>query len=260
MRNTIKLHFFIILIFILFLPGEFLKSDDFSNSLSLFRDKFKSIYYSFDSGAYSKYISDLKKEKNNLEKSPFFWYYLAFAEHNYGKIIYNENKVKAYKQFENADIHISKAKSLTNNNNFKNEFNILHADILAKKSSLETLSRISTGRKSERIFRSVWEKDSTNPKAMLIAAIQLMHIPLVFGGDKAKAEYLLQKACKSANNKSDERIISWAEIPEIYAYLAQLRILKKDYESANYYMKKSLSLQPQYGFVLIDLKNQMSNE
>lgn len=89
-----------------------------------------------------------------------------------------------------------------------------------------------------------------------------MHTPESFGGDKKWAERLLKSALKLnyKKQKVDDFLIDWATEGEIYAYLAQLEVLREDFPKAKLYIEKALKLVPEYGFVLYDLIPQMGKK
>src|SRR3990172_6627561 len=101
--------------------------------------------------------------------------------------------------------------------------------------------------------------DSANVNVYLIAATHLMHTPESFGGDKKWAEELLNKALKMIYKQinKDDNSVEWASEKEIYAYLAQLEILRENKDKAKLYIDKALALCPDYGFVLYDLIPQL---
>ena len=121
---------------------------------------------------------------------------------------------------------------------------------------LNTKATAFTGKKKAEAV--TLESGETLTADLLVAATHLMHTPEAFGGDKDKAEKLLKKGIKLNQKQAtkDSLTITWASDAELYAYLAQLEILRENKEKALEYMKKALKLCPEYGFVKNDLMPQ----
>lgn len=230
-----------------------------------YHNKLEKIYFSFDKKEYSKYINSIDKALKYTSDSLELLYYSALAKHNYGKILYNNNSKLAYKLFDKASQNLETGLKIFYNKSPKNklielEFNILLSDILAKKSSLETLSALFTGKLAYKYFKKAWSIDSNNTKCRLVASIQLMHLPPLFGGDKNRARQLLFSITTSSNIQKKIFLINWASKSEIYAYIAQLALLENKNKEFKKYSNLALKLQSNYGFVLYDLRKQINKK
>ena len=182
-------------------------------------------------------------------------YYAGILCMQIGKILYLPNPDKAYDYFDRSLDYFFKTKKIK----YTAEVAALISEAYGKKSSLSTLRAIYFGLLAKDYIYEAADMDSSNVKVYLIAATHLMHVPESFGGDKHWAESLLKKALKLryAKESEDSLLIDWANDAELYAYLAQLEILRGNKEKANLYMDKALSLIPNYGFVKYDLARQL---
>lgn len=225
------------------------------NEIKKLKDRINEKYFSFDTNEWKT----LLKTAINLKKSnPIDWrinYYSGLICHQLGKIMYVPNSEQAYDYFDKSIDYLLEAKKV----NYTAEIAALLSSAYGKKSSLSTLKAIYFGLKAKDYIYEANSLEKSNPKVLLIAAIHLMHTPESFGGDKKWAEELLNRALKLnyKHRKLDEDAVIWATEPEIYAYLAQLEILKGNEQKARLYIDKALKLFPDYGFILNDLIPQM---
>lgn len=212
-------------------------------------------YYSFD---VSKIKSVLNQSDKLIKIHPndyYAYYYNGILRYCLGRVVYNTDSDLAYEYFDSSLDMFEKAWELKQDA-------VSLAMISAaygKKSALSPLRAIFFGGKAKNRIYDAFHLDSNNSKVLLVAATHLMHVPGIYGGDKKKARNMLNK-CLEINKKrqfGSDFELEWADDAEIYAYLAQLDILEKKYESAVIQMKKSLELRPDYGFVKIDLENQL---
>lgn len=233
--------FRVLIIFLLFTTLLF--SNDYLS-------KVENIYFSFETVEYENLIQEIKKTNISDEER---YYFLGVLYHNYGKIVYNQDPDLATENFENALYFFEELSNMQEDP----EYLALLSSTYGKLSSLKPFSAIYWGIKAKRTIIKANELDSNNHKVFLIAATHLMHTPKSFGGDKAEAEALLKKSLKLNNDYKQNRI-NWANDAEIYAYLAQLEILRTNINQAEKFIKKSLMLEPRYGFVLEDLSSQLS--
>ncbi len=222
----------------------------FGKDISSLKNDIESEYYSFNIKRHNGLIKELKKIENLEVKN----YYLALEFHTLGKIVYNKDKDLALKYFEYSISSINKSISNRKHQSMLPEYYAILSSALGKKSSLSGLSAVYWGYKAKDAFDKGFELDSNNHKVRLIGAIHLMHVPEILGGDKKRARATLENLL---NLKSEPRTnfeINWAEKPEIFAYLAQIDILEKNFNSK--YIDSALKYQPNYDFVNIDLYNQ----
>lgn len=221
-----------------------------SNLYSELKSKIENNYHTFDAKIHQNLINALIIAKKDLPIDKFL-YLKAFEDHTLGKIIYNSDPEKALECFDRS---ISALEDLIIIDK-KAEYLALLSSALGKKASLSSLTAVYWGIKSKNRFFESYELDSTNKKVLLIAAIHLMHLPKVYGGDKIKSERLLLKCLEIKQN--DTESISWANNEEIYAYLAQLEILRKNKKLAQFYISKAIESKENYGFVIFDLIPQL---
>jgi len=246
----------ILLIPILFLfTINISRSEDIESDMKNVRDKINETYFSFD---VNKWKSLLKTATELRKEHPGDWrvnYYCGLICHQLGKILYLPDEEKAYQYFDKSIDYLLEAKK----KNYNAEIAALLSSDYGKKSSLSTIKAIYYGIKARDYIYEANEKDKSNPKVLLIASIHLMHTPESFGGDKKWAEELLNRALKLIyKQKRDEDLtVNWATEAEIYAYFAQLEILKGNMPKAKLFVEKAIKLEPDYGFVLFDLIPQM---
>ncbi|MFH1051303.1 MAG: hypothetical protein V1779_10300 [bacterium] len=243
--------FTIALLFVQF----FCNADELENELRKVRDKIDESYFSFDVNKWKSLLKTsiaLKKEFPN-DWRPY--YYSGLICHQIGKILYLPDADNAYNYFDKSVDYLLEAKK----RNYNAETAALLSSAYGKKSSLSTLKAIYYGIKARDYIYDANEIEKLNPKVLLIAAIHLMHTPESFGGDKKWAEELLNRALKLLykQNREDDLSVNWANEAEIYAYFAQLEILKENKSKAKLFIDKALKLEPNYGFVLFDLIPQM---
>lgn len=250
------------LIFILIIMCVFQRATA-DNSLVDIKNKLSNIYYSFDASAYRKLINEIANFKLAPNEEFYIEYYNSIALLNLGKINYQTDKSKAKSLFLIAEKECASAIALSQkaklSKSSQAELYAIYCDILSKKASLETIMAISTGRKAHKAIEKAAALDKQNAVVRLIGAIQLMHMPKVFGGDKAKSRELLNSILKLQSHRSEDPLfIPIAENAEIYGYLAQLEILERNIPAAESYIKKALATEPNYGYVTQDLRKQIN--
>lgn len=237
-----------ILFLILFFSISLYSQD---HNLKLIKDKIEENYYTFDYKKLDNILEECQKIKNISWQKKYF---LGMLHLLMGKIIYNDNNDKAFDHFDKSVSNFEKAYEINKNA----EIAALLSAAYGKKSSLAGFNAIMLGIKAKNSIYEAHELDDSNPKVYLVAATHLMHLPAIYGGDKDQAETMLYKALElNKNRKNDDWLISWAKNPEIYAYQAQLEILRGNKQKANNLMDKALVLIPDYGFILYDLKKQL---
>lgn len=242
------------IIFIIILVG-FNVSYSQKNEILELKKQIDIAYYTFDT---NKLYSLLNKSNSLKKKNPGDWeydYYSGIICIQIGKILYLPKPDEAYNYFNRGLDYLFKVKKV----HYDEEIAALISAAYGKMSSLSTLKAIYFGFKAKDYIYSAAELDSNNSKVLLIASIHLMHTPESFGGDKDWAEELLKRALRLLYKERKENPVSiaWAEDAEIYAYLAQLEILRKNKSKAKLYIDKALKLVPKYGFVLKDLIPQL---
>jgi tetratricopeptide (TPR) repeat protein len=226
-----------------------------ADSINYFRKAIDSYYYSFDKEKLESIHNDLLRFREKHEDSiDICKYYTAILHINLGKIYYNIDSDIAYNHF---DFALSALREIETHEKDA-EYMALISCAYGKKSSLSTFQAIFFGMAAKNSIVDAYEIDTNSIHVLLIAATHLMHTPETFGGDKKQARKLLRQCLKlNKDRDSSEARINWASNAEIYAYVAQLAILEEKKEEAEKYMKKALALQPDYGFVLVDLKAQL---
>jgi len=251
--------YIIVIIFLLLALADngFLYANNKEDDLLSIKREIDTAYYSFDNNMLENLLSKTKRMK---QKYPDSWlpdYYSGILCLQIGKILYVPNSDLAYGYFEQALDYFGNAMA----NETSAELLALISSAYGKLSSLSTFSAIYYGIKAKTKIIEADNLEKDNTKVLLIASTHLMHTPEVFGGDKNWAEKLLKKSLKLNTKKKayNKYLINWAGNAEIYAYLAQLEILKGNKTKAKEYMKKALKLKPNYGFVKYDLTRQMKN-
>ncbi len=251
--------FFLRFLFILIIISYTVTVGDTHNTqryseLSALKKKIYSNYYTFDT---EQLLPLLRKADsiNNETRDWHAYYYSGMLNIILGKIYYTKDENKAYDYFDEAIEKLKKANEIHESS----EILTLLSCAYGKKASLTGISAFFLGLKAKEKIEDAYENDKNNPKIYLIAATHLMHLPKALGGSKQKAENYLSKALRLNNkySENDKLILKWAEDAEIYAYLAQLEILKENTAGAETYMQKALELVPDYGYVLYDLTPQL---
>ena len=237
------------------LPAAF--SSGKYDMLSELKGSIESYYYSFDT---AKLEELLERAENLYDSAAAGWhaeYYASVLHIQLGKIYYNDDPDFALEHFEKAAELLKDIDEDTENCEIKT----LLSNAYGKISSLSGITAFIHGITAKEYIYEAYELNRENPKFMLIAATHLMHTPAAFGGDKDKAEKLLKRALQKNGEfkEKDDLMLNWAEDAEIYAYLAQLEILRENEKKARKYMDKALELVPEYGFVLIDLQSQLDS-
>jgi len=251
--NRIIISTFLLTIILILFTSE---SNSENIKLNSLRDSVNKYYFTFD-------IKGLKRTLNNAENylledpnNYYANYYNGIIRYCLGRVLYNTDSDVSYDYFDSALEKFENAYSIEKNP-------VALAMISAsygKLSALSPLRAIFWGQKAKNRIYDAYNLDSNNSKILLVAATHLMHVPGIYGGDKKKARRMLDKCLEINKSKvnQNEYELNWANNAEINAYIAQLDILEEKIDSARLNMKKALQLQPRYGFVIIDLENQIS--
>lgn len=243
-----------ITIFTFFIILSLLNAEE--NEFGELKKKVDKLYYSFDSKKLINTLNQIQMIKRKYSNKWQYDYYSAVLCIQIGKILYLPKPDEAYDYFDRSLDYLNKIKKVHTDE----EILALISAVYGKMSSLSTIKAIYFGLKAKNLIYEAAKIDSNNSKVLLIASIHLMHTPESFGGDKEWAEELLKRALKllyKENRKENPNSIEWGKDAEIYAYLAQLEILKKNKIKAELYIDKALKLIPDYGFVLKDLIPQL---
>ncbi len=227
--------------------------ENYTEKLTTLKGKIEENYYTFDSNKLESILKEVDELTSKYNDSWIPYYYSGLLQIQIGKIYYNPDPDLAYEYFDESVKDLLKALEIRESAGLY----ALLSCAYGKKSSLSTFAAFYYGLKARDYIYEARDLDAKNPKVYLIAATHLMHAPESFGGDKDWAERLLKKALEINDKQRSPRLIKWAADSEIYAYLAQLEILRANKASAEKYMEKALSLQPDYGFVKYDLKEQL---
>lgn len=244
-----------LIVFILTLFFSVIAANAQLDSIDYFRKAIDSNYYSFDKEKLESIQNDLLRFREKHEDSiDICKYYSSVLHINLGKIYYNIDSDIAYNHF---DFALSALREIETHEKDA-EYMSLISCAYGKKSSLSSIRAIYFGISAKNSIVDAYELDTNSSQVLLIAATHLMHTPETFGGDKKQARKLLGQCLKlNQDRDSSEARINWASNAEIYAYVAQLAILEENKEEAKKYMNKALALEPDYGFVLVDLKAQL---
>jgi len=224
------------------------------NKLKSFKDSIDFYYHSFDTNAFVRILNDIESNLTKYPNSYYLNYYSGLLNMVLGKIYYNINSKYASELFNQCVEQFHKAEKTKRTA----EIAALLSAGYGKRSSLAGLNAIFLGIKAKNWIYDAAELDKRNPKINLVAATHLMHLPSFYGGDKPKARRLLNDIFKMKSDlNQDDLSVNWADEAEVYAYLAQLAILENNRDEAHNFMKESLKLKPNYGFVLYDLRKQL---
>lgn len=229
-----------------------LKAKDYSQRLQSIKQRIEENYYSFNYDV----LNNISEDAEKTAKSESSWqinYYRGLLNLMMGKIIYNKDKDAAYSHFEKSVNHLENAFKMNENA----EIAALLSSAYGKKSSLSIINAFFLGIKAKNWIYKANDLTVNSAKINLIAATHLMHLPEFYGGDKNKAEALLKKSLKITEKNENEWFIKWADTPEIYAYLAQLEILRNNPKQAEFYINQAIIIIPDYGFINYDLKVQL---
>jgi tetratricopeptide (TPR) repeat protein len=272
MKNKSFPGFLILLTCFLFLGF----SDSYSETKASLNKRLQKEYYSFDSTEYRSILRSINWELKKTPDDFALHYYGAIAEMNLCRILYGTNKPKAKAAIESASKHADfltkvievpeKKKKLGIKKNEVAEVYALHSAIYGLRAGLDLLKKIKYGKIAQATIEKAHEMTPENPKVLLIGAKHLMCIPEMFGGDKERAEQLLNTALanyspgaalfKNVAGEKQYKYIDWASHAELYAYLAQLELFRDNQTKAREYMNKALKYVPDYGYVLYDLELQ----
>lgn len=213
------------------------------------------IYYSFDAQKIRNLIKETDKYIESNPKVYYGYYFNGILRYCLGRVIYNDDSDAAYDYFDSSQGMFEKAWGINKNP----EVLAMISATYGKKSALSPLRSIFFGQKAKNRIYDAYNLDSNNTKIILVAATHLMHVPSIYGGDRKRARQMLDKCLILNRQKKDNKLyeLTWADNAEIYAYLAQIDILEEKYDSARENMKKALEIKPDYGFVKIDLENQI---
>lgn len=222
----------------------------FGKDIISIKKDIESNYYSFNTSKHINIINLLNSKEN---KNDIIYYYLAFEYQVLGKIIYNQNSSLALNYFDKSIANIERAitKIKPTNKDLLPEFYGILSSSLGKKSSLSGLSSFYWGLKSQNAYDKAFELDSLNSKVRFIGAIHLMHVPDFLGGDKSKSKWVLENLLKNSKLTNNSFELKWVEKAEIFAYLAQIDLLKGDKYSK--YVDSAYKYEPNYDFIKLDL-------
>jgi tetratricopeptide (TPR) repeat protein len=201
----------------------------------------------------------LKQSRDLIDQHPADWhpyYYAGMINVQLGNIIRHRNKEMAYQHYADALGHIQ----IVHERSPSAESTTVLADVYGKLASLKTLKMLYYGSLSKSNLIDAFRMVENSPKACLVAGIEMMWTPIIFGGDTERARRYLEKALAAAPDwrEPDRLIVHWATQAEILAHMAQLEILCKRPSQARHYAAQALSIVPDYGFVLRDVLPQLN--
>jgi tetratricopeptide (TPR) repeat protein len=219
------------------------------------QSQIEALYFSYD--AESKQTL-LKATATMIEQHPGAWqpdYYAALVNIQLGNLVRVNDHKAAYRYYRNALHHIHAAHA-----RFPNAENTLVlADVYGKLASLKTIKVLYYGSRSKSFLKQAFKLSPRSPKNHLIAGIEIMWTPVIFGGSKKRAREFLDKALvlEKTWQETDPLVVHWATRPEILAHLAQLEILCNTPDQARRYIDQALRLVPDYGFIYRDILPQL---
>jgi hypothetical protein len=200
----------------------------------------------------------LARSRDLAHRHPAAWhphYYAALLNVQLGNIVRHADKALAYGHYADALGHIQVAHERSPTA----ESTVVLADVYGKLASLKTFKMLYFGSRSKSFLIDAFRMGERSPKPHLIAGIETMWTPSVFGGGKKRARGFLEDALTKAQDwcEPDRLVVRWATRAEILAHLAQLEILSKRPSQARSYAAQALALVPDYGFVLRDILPQL---
>jgi len=235
--------------------GRSANNHSYSN-LSELKSAIDSAYYTFDKKLLKELLSAANKLSPVAADKSTLYCFQGILTIQLGKIYYNIDTDSAYDYFDQSIDYLNMAYEIRKTA----EVAALLSSSYGKKSALSPVRAFYFGYKANHWIHIADTLEKESPKVFLVAAIHLMHTPEVFGGDKSRSESLLKNALTivKQNKAIDTNEIDWAGKAEIFAYLAQLEILRENKIKAKKYIKKALSIKPDYGFVKFDLIPQLN--
>lgn len=212
-------------------------------------------YFSYDENVVR---SLLNQALHLIERYPAAWhprYYAGLINIQMGNICRASDRKKAYRHYRQALAHMQFAHGRSP----AAETTIVLADVFGKLASLRTIKMFYYGYQSKRYLMDAFRMDEQSPKNHLLAGIETMWTPAIFGGSKKRSREFLEKALllETAWRETDGLVVRWATRPEILAHLAQLEILCERPDQAQSYITRALRCVPDYGFVLRDVIPQL---
>ena len=213
-------------------------------------------YFSYDEDVVR---SLLNQALAHIQKYPVAWYphyYAGLIKMQLGNIVRAHDREVAYQHYRDALKHMQVAHKRSPNA----ENAIVLANVYGKLASLRTFKMLYYGSKSRSFMIDAFQESARNPKNYLLAGIEIMWTPAIFGGSKKRAREFLNKALTLEPTwyETDRLIVRWATPPEIFAHLAQLEILCEAPIQAQLYATKALRHIPDYGFVMRDVIPQLN--
>lgn len=221
------------------------------------KTRIEAAYFSHDEASVHQL---LVQSRDLIDQHPRAWYphyYAGLINIQLGNIERHDNKNMAYQHYTDALAHMLVVQERWPSA----ESTIVLADVYGKLASLKTFKMLYYGNLSKnRLMDAFRMGDERSPKPYLIAGIESMWTPVIFGGGTKRARQFLEKALAATLDwqEQDQLIVRWATRAEILAHLAQLEILCKRPSEAKHYATQALSLVPDYGFVLRDVLPQIN--
>lgn len=245
--------FLILFCSLLIFNANFIFADTLNTKILSFKPIIDKYYFSFNYKKLEEINMQLIEiEPKSTEDQFYKNYYQGIINYCLGRIYYNYDKNKAFNKFENALDNFLECEHIRKDA----EITALISASYGKMSSLSILKAIFFGMNAKEYIEEAYKMEPNNPKILIVAATHLMHTPEFYGGNKKKARELLNKVLNS-NEYNSESKVNWGNFAEAYAYLAQLEVLENNKPEGTKYIKKSLELMPNYGFVKYDLEKQI---
>ncbi|MFZ5569850.1 MAG: hypothetical protein ACOZF0_05575 [Thermodesulfobacteriota bacterium] len=213
-------------------------------------------YFSYDEEVIRSLLNQALEQ---IKQYPADWhprYYAGLINIQLGNIARAHDIEAAHRHYLKALAHLQAAHEWSP----IAENTVVLADVYGKLASLKTLKMLYYGSKSKSYLMDAFKMSEHSPKNYLLAGIESMWTPMIFGGSKKRAREFLSKALElePAWRETDPLIVRWATPPEILAHQAQLEILCEAPAQAKRYITKALSHIPDYGFVLRDVIPQLN--
>ena len=129
------------------------------------------------------------------------------------------------------------------------ETHALLSSVLGQSIGSNPLKGMTLGPKSDGEMDKAKRLAPNNPRVWLLSGIGTLFKPSMFGGGLDKAEVQLNKAAELfANDRPEAPAPAWGHA-EVYAWLGQIQVKKKDLVAARKMYTRALEVDPDFGWV-----------
>lgn len=212
-------------------------------------------YYSYDRDGLQPLVL---RARALIDQAPAVWYphyYAGVLSILWGNITRAGDRDDAYRSYRQAQAFLAKAHAMAPSA----ETLLWMSAVYGKLASMRTLKMFYYGARSKAFMEEAHALSRGNPKFFMLAGAHMMHTPKLFGGGIERARDFLQRALGYADGwrDTDPLVVRWARPPEIWAHLAQAAVFAGQAPEARRYLGRALDVQPDYGFVIRDIRPQL---